>query len=67
MYRRRYNEILRVCPVNHARIDFLFAKLDAKPGDHWTRAMLTVRYVLDVYGLYALFLAVPPLIWWLHQ
>ena len=67
MYRRRYNEILRVCPVNHARIDFLFAKLDAKPGDHWNRATLTVRYVLDVYGLYALFLAVPPLIWWLHQ
>lgn len=67
MYRRRYNEILRVCPVNHARIDFLFAKLDAQPGDYWNRAALTVRYVLDVYGLYALFLAVPPLIWWLHQ
>lgn len=67
MYRRRYNEILRVCPVNHARIDFLFAKLDAKPGDHWNRAALTTRYVLDVYGLYTLFLAVPPLIWWLHQ
>jgi hypothetical protein len=67
MYRRRYNEILRVCPVNHARIDFLFAKLDAKPADHWSRATLTLRYVLDVYGLYTLFLAVPPLIWWLHQ
>jgi hypothetical protein len=67
MYRRRYNEILRVCPVNHARIDFLFAKLDAKPADQWSRAALTLRYVLDVYGLYALFLAVPPLIWWLHQ
>jgi hypothetical protein len=66
-FRRRYNEALRACPVNHARIDFLFAKLDGRPADRMTRLGLSLRYVLDVYGLYALFLAVPPLIWWVHQ
>lgn len=66
-YRRRYNEALRLCPVNHARIDFLCAKLDDGTASHFDRVLLGVRYVLDVYGLYALFLAVPPLIWWVHQ
>lgn len=65
-FRRRYNEILRVCPVNHARIDFLCAKLDGSTK-RTQRAALSARYVLDVYGLYVLFLAVPPLIWWVHQ
>ena len=65
-FRRKYNEALKACPVNHNRIDYLFAKLDGK-GD--TRAWSTVyaRYVIDVYGLYALFLSVPPLLWWTHQ
>lgn len=66
-FRRRYNEALRACPVNHARIDFLCAKLDSQPADRMTRIALSTRYVLDVYGLYVLFLAVPPLIWWVHQ
>jgi hypothetical protein len=67
-YRRRYNEALRVCPVNHSRIDFLFAKLDEDASaDRATRIGLTCRYALDVYGIYVLFLAVPPLIWWVHQ
>ncbi|MDQ8698760.1 SLATT domain-containing protein [Hyphomicrobium sp. LHD-15] len=66
-YRRRYNEALRACPVNHARIDFLCAKLDDGNASQLQRFLLGARYVLDVYGLYALFLAVPPLIWWLHQ
>jgi len=67
-YRRRYNEALRVCPVNHARIDFLSAKLDEDASaDRATRIGLACRYALDVYGIYALFLAVPPLIWWVHQ
>jgi hypothetical protein len=66
-YRRRYNEALRVCPVNHARIDFMCAKLDDGTADRTARLMLSTRYVLDVYGLYVLFLAVPPLIWWMHQ
>lgn len=64
-YRRRYNEALRACPVNHSRIDYLYAKLKGVEarGD---RLALTARYALDVYGVYALFLAVPPLIWWVH-
>lgn len=67
VFRRRYNDALRGCPVNHARIDFLFAKLDGKPAGRWTHVGLSLRYIIDVYGLYALFLAVPPLIWWVHQ
>lgn len=66
-FRRRYNEALRACPVNHDRIDFLFAKLDETAADRPVRVMLSIRYALDVYGLYVLFLAVPPLIWWVHQ
>jgi hypothetical protein len=66
-FRRRYNQALRVCPVNHSRIDFLCAKLDGQPADRMTRIGLSARYILDVYGLYVLFLAVPPLIWWVHQ
>lgn len=65
-FRKRYNEALRACPANHARIDFLCAKLNGStPRIH--RAALSIRYILDVYGLYVLFLAVPPLIWWVHQ
>lgn len=66
-FRRRYNEALRACPVNHARIDYLFARLDAGAPNWTQRTALSLRYILDVYGLYALFLAVPPLIWWVHQ
>lgn len=66
-FRRRYNEALRMCPANHASIDFLFAKLGTKAGHRMQRAVLMVRYVIDVYGLYAVFLTVPPLIWWVHQ
>lgn len=66
-FRRRYNEALRVCPVNHARLDYLCAKQDEAGQGAAARAGLAVRYALDVYGLYALFLAVPPLIWWIHQ
>lgn len=64
-FRRRYNEVLKACPVNHNRIDYIFAKLDGK-GDRWGFAGVYVRYITDVYALYALFLAVPPLLWWLH-
>jgi hypothetical protein len=66
-FRRRYNEVLRVCPVNHARIDYLFAKLGTASAAPLAQAGLALRYALDVYGLYVLFLAVPPLIWWVHQ
>lgn len=65
-FRVRYNEALKACPVNHSRIDYLFAKLDGK-GDRRAWAGVYARYLVDVYGLYAVFLAVPPLLWWLHQ
>lgn len=64
-YRRRYNELLKSCPVNHSRIDYLFAKMDGG-GDRLGFASVYARYVIDVYGLYALFLAVPPVLWWWH-
>lgn len=64
-FRRRYNEVLKACPVNHSRVDYLAAKLetdDSRSG----ATTLYLRALIDVYGLYALFLAVPPLLWWLH-
>jgi ribose/xylose/arabinose/galactoside ABC-type transport system permease subunit len=69
-YRQRYNAILKACPVNHTRLDYLFAKLDSRrntSGLDWGWTTVYARYVLNVYGLYALFLAVPPLLWWLHR
>jgi hypothetical protein len=65
-FRRRYNDALKACPVNHSRLDFLFAKLDGtKDATEWFS--IRASYLFDVYGLYALFLAVPPFIWWLHR
>ncbi len=63
-FRRRYNEIIKACPYNHARIDYLRAKLGIDAGRQ-ERAKLTALYFADVYGLYALFLTFPPLLWWL--
>lgn len=65
-FRRRYNEALRACPVNHSRLDFLCAKLD---GTTDVQKWISIRaqYLFDIYGLYALFLAVPPLLWLLHR
>ncbi len=65
-FRRRYSEALKTCPVNHSRLDYLFAKLDGQ-GDVRAWSGLYMRYLLNVYGVYAVFLAVPPLLWWLHQ
>ncbi len=65
-FRRRYSDALKSCPVNHNRIDYLFARMDGS-GDALDRVLVTGRYVLDVYGLYALFLAVPPLLWLVHR
>ncbi len=64
-FRRRYNDLMKACPVNHSRIDYLFAKLDGT-DDRAGFAGVYARYVIDVYGLYFLFLAVPPLLWWWH-
>jgi hypothetical protein len=58
-FRRRYNEVVRGCPFNHARIDYLMAR----PAAQWDqRLLVNLRYAADVYGLYALCLAGPPLV-----
>jgi hypothetical protein len=60
-YRRRYHEIVRACPVNHTSIDYAMARQSAEDG---ATERLRVRglYLLNVYGLYALFLIGPPLL-----
>lgn len=64
-FRRRYSDALKTCPVNHSRLDYLFAKLEGKASrSAW--AMLRLRYILNVYGIYTVFLVVPPLLWWIH-
>jgi hypothetical protein len=57
--RRRYNDIVRGCPFNHARIDYLMVR----PPVQWgKRLALWLRYAAGVYGLYAVCLAGPPLL-----
>jgi hypothetical protein len=60
-FRRRYNEIVRGCPYNHARVDYLLASAENR-GSLEAKAWAHARYVFDVYGLYGAFLAVPPLV-----
>lgn len=60
-FRRRYNEVVRGCPYNHTRVDYLLARAE----DRRSREALTwayVRYALDVYGLYGACLIAPPLV-----
>jgi hypothetical protein len=60
-FRRRYNAVVRGCPYNHARVDYLMAK--AERGGPWMEAVWArAYYALDVYALYGLCLAVPPLV-----
>jgi hypothetical protein len=60
-FRRRYNAIVRGCPYNHARVDYLMAK--AENGGPWTEAAWwRLCYALDVYALYGLCLLAPPLV-----
>jgi len=59
-FRRRYNEAVRGCPVNHARVDYLMAK--AEQGMPWPdKLWARLRYALDVYALYGICLLIPPL------
>lgn len=57
--RRRYNEIVRSCPYNHARIDYLMTR---RSGRWEERLAMRLQYAAGVYGLYALCLAGPPLL-----
>ena len=60
-FRQRYNAAVRSCPYNHARVDYLMARAERNvPWDE--RAWARLRYVLDVYGLYGVCLAAPPLV-----
>lgn len=56
---RRYNEIIRGCPFNHARIDYLMARRTGRWED---KLAVRLRYAAGVYGLYGLCLAGPPLL-----
>jgi hypothetical protein len=60
-FRRRYNEVVRGCPYNHARVDYLMARTERNVprGD---KLWANLRYALDVYGLYGACLAGPPLV-----
>jgi hypothetical protein len=60
-FRRRYNEIVRGCPLNHARIDYLMARAERNlpwPEALWVRLL----YIGDVYVLYGAALVIPPLV-----
>jgi hypothetical protein len=60
-FRRRYNEVVRNCPFNHARVDYLMAR--AERGVPWrAKAWARLRYAGDVYLLYGLCLLIPPLV-----
>jgi hypothetical protein len=60
-FRRRYNAAVRGCPFNHSRLDYLMAKTEH--GAPWSdKAWVWLRYVFDVYALYGLCLAAPPLV-----
>jgi hypothetical protein len=60
-FRRRYNGAVRSCPFNHARVDYLMAR--AERNVPWEeRAWARLRYTIDVYALYGVCLAAPPLV-----
>jgi len=60
-FRRRYNEAVRSCPFNHARVDYLMARAELDVGSA-EKAWARVRYALDVYALYGFCLLLPPLV-----
>lgn len=60
-FRRRYNDVVRGCPYNHTRVDYLMARAQ-RSVPRTDKAMAYLRYGLDVYGLYAVCLLVPPLV-----
>ena len=60
-FRRRYNEVVRGCPLNHQRVDYLMARAE-RAGQWQEKAWARLRYAMDVYGLYGVTLIVPPLV-----
>jgi hypothetical protein len=60
-FRKRYNELVRACPFNHARVDYLMAR--AEGNVPWTeKVWARMRYASDVYALYGICLLVPPVV-----
>jgi hypothetical protein len=60
-FRRRYNEIVRGCPLNHARVDYLMARAERDVA--WSDVLwVRLHYVWDVYALYGAALVIPPLV-----
>jgi len=58
-FRRRYTAVVRGCPFNHARVDYLMARADPA----WDKRLSAqLCYVADVYSLYGACLAGPPLV-----
>jgi hypothetical protein len=65
-FRRRYTEVVRSCPFNHARVDYLMARTER--GATWEeRTWAWLRYAADVYALHGLCLVLPPLVLLLGQ
>jgi hypothetical protein len=65
-FRRRYNEAVRSCPFNHARVDYLMAR--AEHGVGWEeKTWAWLRYAGNVYALHGFCLLVPPLVLLLGQ
>ena len=60
-FRRRYNAIIRGCPFNHARVDYLMARAE-RAASFSDKAWARLRYAWDVYALYGLCLLTPPLV-----
>ena len=60
-FRRRYNAIIRGCPFNHARVDYLMARAE-RAASLGEKAWARLRYAWDVYALYGLCLLTPPLV-----
>jgi hypothetical protein len=60
-FRRRYNDVVRGCPYNHSRLDYLMARAQ-RSVPRSDKLIAYARYGMDVYGLYAVCLLVPPLV-----
>jgi hypothetical protein len=65
-FRRRYSEVVRSCPFNHAHVDYLMARVER--GVRWDeRVWAWLRYLGDVYALHGFCLLMPPLVLLLGQ
>ena len=65
-FRRRYNDVVRSCPFNHGRVDYLLVRAERNVPMRekvWAR----LRYASDVYALYGVCLLAPPLVLLLHR